>query len=93
MSVINRIDRLVLTEAKIRGFKNKLEMGHKIEHLDGLVEPKDTLKFDKILNKYLDKVDPKSKFDIATAISKLKDRDAMALWDELHDLNYYDDRG
>ena len=79
-----------VSEAKLRGFKNKKALADEIEKMDGRVEAKDTLKFDKILNKYLDKVDPDAKLDMAQAVSKLKDRDAVALYDELLDLHYED---
>lgn len=88
MDIIKRINMMV--EGKLRGFKNKKALADEIEKMDGRVEAKDTLKFDKILNKYLDKVDPDAKLDMAQAVSKLKDRDAVALYDELLDLHYND---
>jgi hypothetical protein len=92
MDIIKKINELVVvTGHKLRGFKSKKAMGKEIEKMEWDVEHKDILKFDKILNKYLDKVDPKSKFDIATAISKLKDKDAVALYDELLNLHYKDE--
>ena len=90
MSVIDRIDKFMVTEAKLRGFKDKKALAAEIEDMDNKVETKHMLKFEKVLNKYLDKIDPKSKFDIAHAITLLKDRDAIALYDELLQFSYED---
>ena len=88
MSVIDRIDMLV-SEARLRGFKTKKKLGLEIENMDAEVEDRDVLFFQKILNKYLSKVDPRSDMNIVDAIVKLSDSEALALYDELSDLHYH----
>ncbi len=89
MSVINRIDML-MGEARLRGFKTKKMLGLEVEDMELSVENKDEKAFQKILHKYLSKVDPKVSLNVVDAIVKLSDREALALYDELSDLNYED---
>jgi len=88
MSVIDRIDKFMVTEAKLRGFKNRKALAMEIEDMDAKVESRDVLKFQLILNKYLRNID--ITLSIAEAVMKIKDRDAVALYDELLDLHYND---
>jgi hypothetical protein len=88
MSIIDRIDKFMVTEAKLRGFKDKKALAAEIEDMDANVIDREVLKFTGILEKYLRKVDPEPQWSIAKAVMKLKDRDAVALYDELLDLHY-----
>jgi hypothetical protein len=90
MSVIDKIDDMLLGEAKLRGFKDKKALAAEIEDMDANVIDREVLKFTGILEKYLKKVDPKPQWSIAKAVMLLKDRDAVALYDELLDLHYND---
>jgi len=88
MSVIDRIDKFMVTEAKLRGFKNRKALAMEIEDMDAKVENRDVLKFQLILNKYLRNID--ITLSVGEAVMKIKDRDAVALYDELLDLHYND---
>jgi hypothetical protein len=89
MDIIKKID--VMVEGKLRGFKNKKFLGLEIEDMEMFVEMSDKKKFKKIINRYLDVVDPKGKMNVVDAVLKLSDRDALALYDELSDLRYYEE--
>jgi hypothetical protein len=89
MDIIKKID--VMVEGKLRGFKNKKFLGLEIEDMEMFVEKADSNKFKKIINRYLDVVDPKGKMNVVDAVLKLSDRDALALYDELSDLRYYEE--
>jgi uncharacterized protein YeeX (DUF496 family) len=88
MSVINRIDMLV-SEDRLRGFKDKKEIGLEIEDMEMNIEDKDKKKFTRLLDTTLKKVDPEMQLSIVKAVIKLKDRDAIALFDKLSDLHYH----
>jgi hypothetical protein len=89
MDIIKKIN--VMVEGKLRGFKNKKFLGLEIEDMELFVEMADKKKFKKIINRYLDVVDPKGKMNVVDAVLKLSDRDALALYDELSDLRYYEE--
>ncbi len=89
MSVINRIDMLI-SEAKLRGFKDKKALGLEIEDMEMNVDNADKKKFSKTLDVALKKVDPEMQLSIVKAIIKLKDRDAVALYDNLLQFSYKD---
>ena len=88
MSVIDKIDEMLLSEAKLRGFKNRKALAMEIEDMDAKVEDRDVLKFQKILNHYLREID--ITLSVKEAVMKIKDRDAVALYDELLTLHYND---
>ena len=78
----------MMVESKLRGFKNRKALAMEIEDMEGKVEKKDSLKFQLILNKYL--VDQDITLSVIEAVLKLKDRQIVALYDELLDLHYDD---
>jgi hypothetical protein len=86
MDIIKRINMMV--ESKLRGFKNRKALAMEIEDMEWKVEKKDSLKFQLILNKYL--VDQDITLSVIEAVLKLKDRQIVALYDELLDLHYDD---
>ena len=88
MSVIDKIDEMLLSEAKLRGFKNRKALAMEIEDMDAKVQDRDVLKFQKILNHYLREID--ITLSVKEAVMKIKDRDAVALYDELLTLHYND---
>jgi hypothetical protein len=90
MSVIDRIDDMLLSEAKLRGFKDKKALAAEIEDMDANVIDREVLKFTGVMEKYLKKVDPEPQWSIAKAVMKLKDRDAVALYDDLLQFSYKD---
>ena len=85
MSIIDRIDRLVEVQQR---FSNVKELGQEIEHMDTYVEEKDRKKFNKIMEKYLSKVDPKNDMSILDAVQKLGMKKAKTMYDEMLDLHY-----
>jgi hypothetical protein len=87
MSILDKIDKMI-SEKQVQGFNDALELGQEIEDMDVNVEPKDRSKFDKILDKYLKKVDPKSDMSILQAVKKLGMRKGLAMYNELLDLHY-----
>lgn len=86
MSIIDKIDDMLVSEAKLRGFKDKKALGLEIEGMAMNVEAKDEKKFNAVLDKALKKID--SELSVVGAIEKLKDRDAVALYDALLDFHY-----
>ncbi len=89
MSVLDKIDEMLLSEAGgLRGFKNKKALGLEIEGMAMDVEAKDEKKFNAILNSALKKID--DELSVVDAIMRLKDKDAMTLYDRLSDLHYMD---
>ncbi len=90
MSILDKIDKMLLSEGKLRGFKDKRELGLEIENMEMNVEPRDKKELSRILNKALKRVDPEMQLSVVKAIMKLKDRDAANLYDELLDLHYND---
>jgi len=86
MSIINKIDEM-LDEIQ-QGFSNVKELGQEIEHMDTYVEEKDRKKFDKIMDKYLNKVDPKNELSILQAVMKLGMKKGLKMYNELLDLHY-----
>lgn len=90
MSVIDKIDRILLSEAKLRGFKDKKALGLEIEDMEMNVDDADKKKFSKVLDTALKKIDPEMQLSIVKAVIKLKDRDAVALYDNLLQFSYKD---
>jgi hypothetical protein len=88
MNVINKIDKLLDEGTNPQGFKDTKELGMEIEDMDDKVEDKDVLKFQKILHKYLDKIDPKSNLSILQAVQKLGMNKGMKMYYDLLDLHY-----
>jgi hypothetical protein len=74
---------------KLRGFKDKKEIGLEIEDMEMNIEDRDKKKFTRLLDTVLKKVDPEMQLSIVKAVIKLKDRDAIALFDKLSDLHYH----
>jgi hypothetical protein len=85
MSILDRINEVLQQQ----GFSNALELGQEIEDMDSNVENKDRSKFDKILDKYLKRVDPKSDMSILQAVKKLGIRKGLTMYNELSDLHYH----
>jgi len=79
-------------EDKINNYLNEKSesIGETIEDLDMTVEKKDRKKFDKILNKALNKIDPNNELTIKDAVNNMNKRDAKYLLDDLLTLHYDD---
>lgn len=86
MSVIDKIDEII-NEVQQK-FSNTKELGKEIEYMDEWVEDKDVLRFQKILNKYLNKIDPRSEMSILQAVQKLGMKKGLQMYNELLDLHY-----
>jgi hypothetical protein len=87
MNILDKIDKMI-GEKQVQGFSNTKELGKEIEHMDTYVENMDRKKFDKILSKYLDKVDPKNDLSISQAVMKLGMKKGLQMYNELSDLHY-----
>ena len=49
MSILDKIDKMLLSEAKLRGFKDKKALGLEIEDMEMNVIDREVLKFTKII--------------------------------------------